>query len=73
MAVALYIDEIDFYTGYKDLYLLAISKNNVKIANMIKEVMIVKNLHIKHALINSFENLIGQSNIPNLIYDNITK
>ena len=73
MAIALYMDEIDLYIGYKDLYLLAISKNYLKIANMLKEMIIHKNLYIKHALINSFENLIGSSDIPDIIYDIIIK
>jgi hypothetical protein len=73
MTIALYVDEIDFYDGYIDLYNLAIEYKHNKIANMIKDVTIIKNFYIKEALKVSFENLIGPSNIPNLIYDLIIK
>jgi len=73
MVTALYIDEIDFYIGYMDLYLLAISRKRTKIANILKEMIIIQNLYIKQALIISFEDLIGPSDIPNIIYDIIIK
>jgi len=68
MTIALYVDKIDFYVGYLDLYFIAISRNNIKIANMLKEAIIIKNLCIKQALINNFDNLIGPSNIPDIVY-----
>ena len=69
MALALYIDEINFYVGHMDLYLLAISRKNIKIANMLKEFIIIQNFYVKQALIIGFECLIGPSDIPNIIYD----
>jgi len=68
MITAFYIDEIDYYIGYLDLYRLAISLQNIKIDSIIKEVIIYKNLCIKQALINEFENLMGPSNIPDIVY-----
>jgi len=68
MITAFYIDEIDFYIGYIDLYNLAISRKNIKIANILKEQIIIKNLCMKQALIVCFENLIGASNIPDIVY-----
>ena len=69
MVIALYIDEIDFYAGYNDLYILAISCKhiNIEIANMIKEKIIIQNLLIKQVLTINFEDLIGPSDIPNII------
>jgi len=52
-----------------DLYLLAISRKNIKIANILKEMIIIKNLLIKRVLSDCFENLIGPSNIPDIIYE----
>lgn len=69
MITAFYIDDIDFYIGYKDLYLLANSKGCIKIAEILKEKIVTQNLYIKQALVISFENVIGPSNIPNIIYD----
>jgi hypothetical protein len=68
MAMAFYIEEIDFYIGYIDLYNLSVSLNHIKIADILKEMMIIKNLHIKRALAINFEDLIGPSNIPNIVY-----
>jgi hypothetical protein len=73
MITAFYIDEVDYYIGYLDLYQLAISRKNIKIADILKEMIIIKNLHIKQALIISFEDLIGQSDIPDIIYDIVIK
>jgi len=73
MVTAFYIDEIDFYVGYMDLYLLSISRKNIKIADILKEMIIIKNFYIKRALIVCFEDLIGTSDIPNIIYDIIMK
>lgn len=47
MVTALYIDEIDFYIGYRNLYLLAISKKHIKISNMLKDMIIIKNFLVK--------------------------
>jgi hypothetical protein len=69
MVTAFYIEEVDFYVGYMDLYQLAISRNCLKIANMLKEMIIIKNLYIKQVLIVCFEDLIGPSNIPDIIYN----
>lgn len=71
MVTALYIDEIEFYVGYMNLYLLAISRRNIKIAKMLKEKIITQNLNIKQVLVSCFENLIGPSNIPTIIYNRI--
>ena len=73
MITALYIDEIDFYVGYKDLYILAISRKNIEIANMLKEKIIYQNLLIKQVLTINFEDLIGPSDIPNIICNIIIK
>jgi len=73
MAIALYLENIDFYDIYKDLYILAISHNNIKIANMIKEIIILKKLYIKKVLKINFESLIHISNIPDIIYNIIYK
>ena len=69
MVTAFYIDEIDYYIGYMDLYKLAISRKNMKIADILKEMIIIQNFYIKQALVNIFEDLIGPSDIPNIIYD----
>jgi hypothetical protein len=73
MTIAFYIDEVDFYIGYLDLYKLAISRDCLKIADILKEMIIIKNLVIRQVLVTNFENLIGQSDIPNIIYDIIIK
>ena len=70
---ALYVDGIDYYIGYIDLYLLAISYKYFKIPNILKEIIIIKNLLMKEALVISFENLIGPSDIPNVVFDIIIK
>lgn len=73
MITALYVDEIDFYIGYMDLYILANSLKYFKIANMLREMIIIKNLLMKQVLIMKFEDLIGPSDIPNIVFDIIIK
>ena len=73
LITALYVDEIDYYIGYMDLYLLSISYKRFGIAKILKEIIIIKNLLMKEALVISFENLIGPSDIPDIIYNNIIK
>jgi hypothetical protein len=71
LAIALYIDEVDYYIGYKDLYILAISYGSIKVADMLKDAMITKNLYMKYVLTINLENLIGPSDIPNIVYNYI--
>ena len=66
---AFYIDEIDFYIGYKNLYLLSLSYKHIKIAEILKEKIVTQGLYIKQALVISFENVIGPSDIPNILFD----
>ena len=64
-----YVDKVDFYIGYLYLYFLALSRNNIQIANILKQMIITKNLLMNQVLIANFEDLIGPSDIPNIVYN----
>ena len=62
------IEDLDPRHGNNTLYKFAKLLNEIETCNMIKEITIGRNFLEKQVLINNFENLIGQSDIPNNIF-----
>lgn len=62
MFIALYVDKANFYDCYIYLYNLAVSRISFEIANMLKQIIVIKHFYIREVLNNNFDNVTDLTN-----------